>query len=392
MALFVPPPQPYRLDWKGAASLADVNDRLSNIVSQADTMFQMLFERPTIAIDDTATAATASSGVQSVVNDTNVTGSISGSTLTLGWTGTLAVTRGGTGLAACATGDIFYGSAANVISALAKSTTATRYLANTGVGNIPKWDQVNLANGVTGNLPVGNLNSGTNADASHYWRGDNTWAALTSGSVGSDALTVSRVGSGAATNLSTLGTVDWFCPGGQTGANFRNLALGVLHAKIKGDSLHTAFDFFTSGRSPTGFTQAANNNFTSSASDDTATTAFSAATGSQGLLENNLANGTSLAWGFKFVAPAVAQARKMHLYVESFSCNCQLTVVLRGQGAITDTSQTVTGTSGTLHTDEFEIDYTAPTGGTLEVIFQATQSVGVTQSPNIKFVWVYVTT
>jgi hypothetical protein len=85
---------------------------------------------------------------------------ITSASITAGWAGQLAVTRGGTGLSTTTQGDILYADAANSLAKLAKNTSSTRVLTNTGTSNNPAWAQVDLTTGVTGTLPVANGGTG----------------------------------------------------------------------------------------------------------------------------------------------------------------------------------------------------------------------------------------
>ena len=79
-----------------------------------------------------------------------------------------------------AQGDIVIASGANALARLAKSTTSTQYLANTGTSNAPAWNEVALDTGVSGTLPVGNGGTGaTTFTADNVILVGNTTSAVT---------------------------------------------------------------------------------------------------------------------------------------------------------------------------------------------------------------------
>lgn len=87
---------------------------------------------------------------------------ITGGTYTGTWNGgVISTTKGGTGQSSWTQGDIPYYTSGTSLTKLAKNTTATRYISNTGTSNAPAWAQINLANGVTGDLPFANLAQGS---------------------------------------------------------------------------------------------------------------------------------------------------------------------------------------------------------------------------------------
>lgn len=123
------------------------------------------------ATGSTAAPSYTAAGALTKVDDTNVTLTLGGNpatsllrdvSLTLGWTGTQAVSRGGTG-AGTLTG-LLQGNGTSAFTAITNSSTAGQVLRVTGASTYA-WGALDLsdADAVTGTLPVGNGGTGLTA-------------------------------------------------------------------------------------------------------------------------------------------------------------------------------------------------------------------------------------
>jgi len=195
----------------GAVSLtADVSGTLPNTSggtgqSSAFTQYGVTYASTTSVL------ATTSAGTSTTLLHGNAAGAptFGAVSLTADVSGTLPNTSGGTGQSSAFTQyGVTYASTTSVLATTSAGTSTTVLHGN--AGGAPTFGAVSLTADVTGNLPTSNLNSGTSASATTFWRGDGAWAVpsgTSSGTVTSVAATVPSIFSISGSPITTSGTL-----------------------------------------------------------------------------------------------------------------------------------------------------------------------------------------